>query len=85
MTTKDRVRQFIVKNFYVAEPDKLPDDASLLERGIIDSTVVLEIIAFVEKTFEIQVSDDDMLPENLDTILRVAAFVERKKTAVSAQ
>jgi acyl carrier protein len=79
MSVRDQVRQFIVKNFYVADAAALPDGASLLERGIIDSTGVLEVIAFIEKTFAVRVEDDEMLPENLDSIERIAAFVERKK------
>jgi acyl carrier protein len=78
MTTRDEVRQFIVKNFYVADADSLPDGASLLERGVIDSTGVLEVIGFVEKTFGVRVEDEEMLPENLDSIERITAFVERK-------
>lgn len=85
MTIRNQVRQFIVKNFYVAEADGLPDGASLLERGIIDSTGVLEVIAFVEKSFGVRVEDDEMLPENLDSIERIAAFVERKLGAPSAE
>ncbi len=79
MSTRDQVRQFIVKNFYVADADKLPDDASLLERGIIDSTGVLEMITFIENTFAVRIEDEEMLPENLDSIARIAAFIERKK------
>jgi acyl carrier protein len=75
---KDSVRQFITKNFYVADPRKLTDDVSLLDSGIIDSTSVLELTAFLEETFKIQVSDDELMPENLDSIASVETFVSRK-------
>jgi acyl carrier protein len=76
---KESVRQFITKNFYVPDPSKLTDNVSFLDSGIIDSTSVLELTAFLEETFEIQVSDDELLPENLDTLASVDAFVTRKK------
>jgi acyl carrier protein len=74
-----KVRAFVEKNFYVADPAALGTETSLLDSGIIDSTGVLEVIAFLEETFQIEVADEEMLPENLDTIGRIARFVERKK------
>lgn len=79
MTTAETVRKFITENFYVADKDALTDDASLLDRGIIDSTGVLEVVAFLESEFGITVDDSELLPENLDAIGRIAAFVEKKK------
>jgi acyl carrier protein len=79
MDIKDQVRKFVVTNFYVPEPQTLSDDASLLDRGIIDSTGVLEVIGFLEDTFGITIEDDEMLPDNLDSIERISAFVARKK------
>jgi acyl carrier protein len=71
-----RVREFIRENFFVA--GALADDDSLIERGIIDSTGVLEVVSFLEAEFGIQVLDEEMLPENLDSIARIATFVQRK-------
>jgi acyl carrier protein len=81
MDIKNAVRQFIVKHFYVANPGSLSDEVSLLENGIIDSTGVLEVITFIEGTFGVAVEDDEMLPDNLDSIARIAAFVMRKRAA----
>lgn len=81
MDIKNEVRQFIVKHFYVANPGSLSDELSLLENGIIDSTGVLEVISFIEATFGVAVEDDEMLPDNLDSIARIAAFVARKQAA----
>ncbi len=80
MHVKEQAREFVLSNFYVADSDSLRDDASLLDQGIIDSTGVLELIFFIEETFEITVEDNEMLPENLDSIERIAAFVARKKS-----
>jgi len=78
MELKKQVRDFVTANFYVADPASLEDRTSLLDHGIIDSTGVLEIIVFVETTFGVTVEDSEMLPENLDSIERIAAFVARK-------
>jgi acyl carrier protein len=77
--TKARVRDFIVTNFYVARPEALADDASLLDSGVVDSTGVLEVISFLEGEFGVSVQDDEIVPENLDSIERIAAYVHRKQ------
>jgi acyl carrier protein len=74
----ERLRQFILSNFYVSDPSSLSDDMSLLRQGIVDSTGILEVIIFLESQFGIQVLDEEMLPENLDSISRIAAYVARK-------
>lgn len=76
---KTLVRTFIVQNFYVPDSGALADDTSLLDRGIVDSTGVLEVTAFLEKEFGIRVEDAEIVPENLDTIGAIAAFVARKR------
>jgi len=76
---QDQVRTFITTNFYVADPDKLGNGDSLLDSGIIDSTGVLEVIGFIEDTFNVTVEDHEMLPENLDSIERIADFIARKQ------
>jgi acyl carrier protein len=76
---KDRIRAFILEVFYLADPQQLTDDVSLIGSGIVDSTGMLEIILFIESEFGIDVEDRDARPENLETITRIAAFVERKR------
>jgi acyl carrier protein len=84
MALTKQIRDFVTTNFYVADPNTLEDTTSLLEQGIIDSTGVLEVIMFVETAFGVTVEDAEMLPENLDSIERIAAFVERKKVPLAA-
>lgn len=79
MDIQEQVRAFVTTNFYVANPTALDNNASLLDQGIIDSTGVLEVIFFIEENFGITVEDSEMLPENLDSIDRIASFVARKK------
>lgn len=79
MSTTERVRQFIETNFYIANKSLLLDETSLLEKGMVDSTGIMEVVAFLESEFGVQVDDTEILPENLDSIGRIAAFVTRKK------
>lgn len=79
MSTTERVRQFIETNFYIADRSQLLDDTSLLDKGMVDSTGILEVVAFLEAEFGVQVEDTEILPENLDSISRIAAYVARKK------
>ena len=78
MALNQQIRDFVTSNFYVADPGSLEDRTSLLDQGIIDSTGVLEVIMFIETTFGVTVEDSEMLPENLDSIERIGAFVARK-------
>jgi acyl carrier protein len=80
METEGRIRQFITSNFYVADASSLTADTSLLDSGIVDSTGVLEIIAFLEGEMGIQVKDEEMIPENLDSIGKIAHFIVKKKS-----
>ena len=84
MKLQQQIRDFVTANFYVADPKALEDRTSLLDQGIIDSTGVLEVIMFIESTFGLTVEDSEMLPENLDSIERIAAFVARKQVAIAA-
>ena len=86
MTTniKQQVRQFVLDNFMMAAAAEIPDDASFMDRHIIDSTGFLELISFVEETFGIQVTDDEMVPENLDSLNNIERYVQSKRTAASA-
>jgi acyl carrier protein len=72
------IRRFIADRFLFGDDKKLGDDDSLLEAGIVDSTGVLELINHLEERYGIKVSDDELVPENLDTIAGIAAFLARK-------
>ena len=73
------VREFIVNNFLFGQDGaELTDDASLLELGIIDSTGVLELVSFLEGGYQLKIDDEELIPENLDSIRNVARFIRRK-------
>ncbi len=81
MSIPQRVRQFVTENFYVSDSSELTNDTLLVTGGVVDSTGMLEIIAFLETEFGIRVDDGDTIPENLESIARIAAFVKRKLAA----
>lgn len=73
-----RVREFITTNFYIPDSTRLGDGTSLLDSGVIDSTGVLEVVAFLESAFQIQVEDADLVPENLDSIEKIRAYIKKR-------
>jgi acyl carrier protein len=76
---RTEIREFITTNFYIPDPKALRDDASLIDLGVVDSTGVLEVISFLESHFAMTVAEEETVPENLDSIQRIVAFVARKK------
>jgi acyl carrier protein len=74
---KTKVRAFIVENFLYGNDGNLKDETSFLEGGILDSTGVLELVSFLEETFSIHVEGDDLVPENLDSLNNLQAYVEK--------
>lgn len=78
MTVAARVREYIRQNFLFGKDDQLGEQDSLLDRGIIDSTGAMELVTFIESEFSVQVDDSDLVPENLDSLAAITAFVTRK-------
>jgi acyl carrier protein len=78
------VRKFINDNFLFREGlETIAEDASFLDAGIMDSTGVLELVSYLEDTWGITVADDEMLPENFDSIRGIVAYLQRKRAARS--
>ncbi len=78
-TIETDIRQFVEENFLFGRKGfELGRDDSMLEQGLIDSTGVLELVSFIEGKFKIKVKDDDLVPENLDSINRLINFVDSK-------
>jgi acyl carrier protein len=77
--TEQDIRQFIIDNFLFGELDtELSNDDSLLDRGIIDSTGVLELVTFLEDKYAMKIQDDELVPQNLDSVNGLVQFVNRK-------
>lgn len=84
-TIKDKVRAFVIENFLFGDTSyDLADTASLIENDIIDSTGVLELVAFIEDHYGIAMADADIVPANLDSVARISAFIEVKAGATVA-
>lgn len=82
---RQKLRDFILQRFlFDTKPDTLKDNASFLESGIIDSTGVVELLAFLEQEFGIEVEDAEVVPENLDSVDNLCRFLEGKGVASSA-
>lgn len=74
------VRVFILENFLPEKP--VTDEDSLLENGVIDSTGILEIVSFLETTYGFSVDDEELIPDNLDSIKKITAFIQKKLAAL---
>ena len=72
------VRSFVVANYLVGRDPSSRNESSLLKLGIIDSTGILELISHLESTYGIEVTDDELNPDNLDSVNRIAAYLARK-------
>lgn len=78
-TIRDAVKAFVIENFLFGDTSYAIDDIdSFIETGIIDSTGVLELVAFIEDRYEITVADADIVPANLDSLTRITAFIALK-------
>lgn len=78
MEVKSAVRQYIIENFLFGDEAPLESDSmSLLDGGIIDSVGVMELVAFLEQDFDLTVADDDLVPENLDSVDNLTAFISK--------
>lgn len=73
-----KVRDFIIQNFLFGDGTALREDTSFLEEGIIDSTGILELVFFLEETFGIKVEDEELIPENMDNLRNMTAYLDRK-------
>jgi len=75
---KAHLRSYITENFLFGQGADISDEASFLARGVLDSTGVLELVLFLEETYSIRIPDDELLPDNLDSLNAIEAYVRRK-------
>lgn len=79
MAAKEKIRTFILENILAGSRGAtLDDNDSFLEKGIIDSTGILELVAFIEDEFKIQVGDEDLVPNNFDSVSKLAGYITTK-------
>jgi acyl carrier protein len=86
VNTQERVRQFILENFYVSDRADLTDEISLLDSGVVDSTGMMDVILFLETEYGIHIEDHETVPENLESISQIAVFVgDKLRTAAPSR
>jgi len=82
-STAARIKAFLLEHFPSARSQSLGGAESLLENGVLDSLGILDLVAYLEREFGITVADDDLLPEHFETLDRLTAFVEQKRTSTA--
>ena len=80
-----QVRTFVVERFLFGDGARLHDDTSFMQAGILDSTGILELVTFLERTFGIALADEDLVPENLDSLCGIARFLEARAKGTPGQ
>ena len=75
---RERIKGYIIDNFLFGDEEGLEDQTSFLDAGILDSTGILEVVDFLDNEFSITISDDEILPENLDSINNIDNFLKKK-------
>lgn len=81
----DQVRSFVVDTFMFGRKDGLRDDSSFLEHGIIDSTGILELVAWIEETYHVTVDDGELIPDNFDSVRKLVSYLEAKLQPVAKE
>jgi acyl carrier protein len=81
---KTVVREFLLDNFVMGSDADIADDVSFMKTHILDSTGFIELVTFIEETFDIKVADEEMVPENLDSLLNIEAYLERKGATLAS-
>ena len=79
MNQIDIVKEFIIDNFLFGEENQIELETQFFEKGIIDSTGVIELVSFLEETFEISIDDEELIPDNLSSLKNINAFLQQKK------
>jgi acyl carrier protein len=75
----DTVRQFFVDRAWLTDEDRVLESESLLEKGVIDSGAMVELVTFIEQTFEVHIDDEELMPENFDSLAAIGAFLISKQ------
>ncbi len=78
MDAVNTVKEFIIENFLFGEEEQIELDTDFFEKGIIDSTGVIELVSFLEETFEISIDDEELIPENLSSLEKIKVFLQQK-------
>jgi acyl carrier protein len=78
MSQISAVKEFIIENFLFGEEEQLNLDTDFFDKGIIDSTGVIELVSFLEESFNISVDDEELIPENFSSLQKIDVFLSKK-------
>ena len=81
MDIKSKLREFLKNNFLLGNDSGLNDDDSFMSKGIVDSTGILEVVSFVEQNFGFRVEDEELIPDNLDSINNLVKYITKKQVS----
>lgn len=82
MSTNNEIKTFILQNYlFTDDQSVLSEDDSLIQKGIVDSTGMLELVNHLEDTYGFKVADEEMVPDNLDSVANIVRFIERKRAS----
>lgn len=84
MSLQQEIKNFIVENFLFGEEKGLTENSSFIKEGIVDSTGIMQLVSFIQDQYRIAIEDEELVPENLDSIAKVSAFIESKKKVAGA-
>ncbi len=76
---QETIRKFFIDHAWLQAEEELLDTESLLDRGVIDSMAMVELTAFISLTYAFEIEDEDLMPENFDSLAAIAAYIEKKK------
>ncbi len=79
----ENLKNFVVNNFLFGKGNLLEYETDFFEKGIIDSTGILELVCFVEETFNITVQDDEIIPENFSSLTKLDKYISQKLNHIS--
>jgi acyl carrier protein len=77
------LKEFVINNFMFGQGESLDSDTDFFDKGIIDSTGTLELVAFIEENYNISVLDNELIKENLSSLTKVNEYIENKLTSKS--
>ena len=76
---KESIRAYIAENILFSDNGyPYADDASFLEEGIVDSMGIMELVMFVDERFGVTVEDEELVPDNFDSVSKLAAYIQSK-------
>ena len=82
MSLPTEIKAFIVDNYLFGDDDGFENDSSFIKAGIIDSTGIMHLVSFLQEKYAVAIEDEELIPDNLDSIIKITAFIERKKQEV---